>query len=530
LLAAYRRDDWSPAELAALGQHLAGCADCRRAEAVFRQVGEGVRQLPSITPPASLRANVWAAIQADQTQRATSAELGAERNAERVATLDAERRATASPERAPAVVRHDAALVALTTGDTQPGLPALRRTDRARIVDGRGPLVFGARTAIAVAAVLVLSLVAARLVPLMGRQASGAAAAIATALPFALPGGAVPRVDHYAVNASSGRVTQAMASDAWLAYVTADASGHSMLFAEDRASHRAIALLPSAAAGAITLRAVSDRWVVWLAGDGVASSPWTLWAAALPADRRVGVAGQPVALLGASAAASTAPGVLGGVSLSGDTVLAAASTPGGAATITRLDLSITGAAPVARVVARAQATGHLLTNPSLTAGYYYWAEVWYDTATGLHSRIWRADSAGRVREVTTPRDAYAPHMADHSLVWVQPTSTIAADLQAAANQLDGTVLGQVSGDIHVRNLTSGHDTDVAAASTAGSVEAAGSLILWRAGGHVQTYDLDRGGPSLVEGQVGSASYAAANATSLAWGARGSNVISVYDAG
>jgi hypothetical protein len=64
LLGAYRRDDWAPSELEALGQHLAACPACRQKEAAYRDVGFSVRQLPSITPPAAFRARVFAAIAA----------------------------------------------------------------------------------------------------------------------------------------------------------------------------------------------------------------------------------------------------------------------------------------------------------------------------------------------------------------------------------------------------------------------------------------------------------------------------------
>ena len=55
LLAAYRRDDWSPRDRAALGQHLNTCPACRKIEFAYRSVGESVRQLPSITPPPGYR-------------------------------------------------------------------------------------------------------------------------------------------------------------------------------------------------------------------------------------------------------------------------------------------------------------------------------------------------------------------------------------------------------------------------------------------------------------------------------------------
>src|SRR5215471_15098062 len=67
-LGASRRNDWSTQDLAALSAHLSTCADCRKVEASFRSVGEQIRDLPSIQPPASFRASVFAAIAADQAQ------------------------------------------------------------------------------------------------------------------------------------------------------------------------------------------------------------------------------------------------------------------------------------------------------------------------------------------------------------------------------------------------------------------------------------------------------------------------------
>src|SRR5690242_7711558 len=65
LLAAYRRDDCSPAEHAEIEAHLAGCAECRAADAEFRRVGESIRALPQLAPPPDFFARVMAAAQAD---------------------------------------------------------------------------------------------------------------------------------------------------------------------------------------------------------------------------------------------------------------------------------------------------------------------------------------------------------------------------------------------------------------------------------------------------------------------------------
>src|SRR5690242_12957524 len=68
LLGAYRRDDWSQDELAGLSQHLTTCVECRQIEASYRGVGESIRQLPSISPPPTFRASVFAAIRAEEAK------------------------------------------------------------------------------------------------------------------------------------------------------------------------------------------------------------------------------------------------------------------------------------------------------------------------------------------------------------------------------------------------------------------------------------------------------------------------------
>src|SRR5574340_1593808 len=65
-LAAYRRDDWTAAEMRQLAEHLESCAACRQVEAMYRRVGESIRQLPSIIPDAAFRESVFAAIAAER--------------------------------------------------------------------------------------------------------------------------------------------------------------------------------------------------------------------------------------------------------------------------------------------------------------------------------------------------------------------------------------------------------------------------------------------------------------------------------
>ena len=133
-LAAYRRDDWTAAEMRTLADHLAGCAECRQAEAVYRRVGESLRLLPTIAPDAAFRERVFAAIAAADQHK-----LG------------------------PAAIRASRA-------QTEPSLPVVRAP--VTPIHRRRPPI--SRAAIAIAAVLALSLFASQFVPSL---ASGALAA-----------------------------------------------------------------------------------------------------------------------------------------------------------------------------------------------------------------------------------------------------------------------------------------------------------------------------------------------------------------
>src|SRR5579859_3139210 len=195
MLAAYRRDDWPTADLAAFSRHLASCADCRRAEGDYRRTGEMIRHLPSITPPPEFREAVFAAIRAEERRLA------------------------------PEIAR-------LSRAATNPDLPVIRLAPRpAR----PARLRLAPRVAL-VAAVLLLSFVTARLLPALDPGTLDRAAT-------RLASGSAPTVARYPVDARYSAVTAAMATSAWLVYSAADASRGAMLFARDRRSGRVAPLL-----------------------------------------------------------------------------------------------------------------------------------------------------------------------------------------------------------------------------------------------------------------------------------------------
>jgi hypothetical protein len=488
-LSAYRRDDWLPEELESLGQHLAGCADCRRVEASYRQVGEGIRQLPSITPPPSLREAVFAAIRDDEARRERSLEE-------------------------------------ITSDQTYPRLPIVQPLRR----EGGRPrrkVVLGTRAAIVVAAALLISLFGARLLPALAQGFPNLTDYLFGPFGWAP---SVPYIQQYRIPASAGRVTEAMASAHWVVYVASDRNGHAMLYAMERSSGRTVGVLAGPLDRPVTLRAVSDHWIVWQTGDGTSQGHWALQASPVPTSSSAETA-QANTLASDDSDAPDAPAMLSGVWADDSTVLVAEMTHAGDGVVVRLDLASGQSAPAARTIARAQVSGHLLTDPSEQGGMYYWAEVWSDGASGLHSDIWTAGEGEQARQVTTSGEAFAPRTTAQSLIWVQPSRPVQLDANVVTSQpaqAAETALERLGGSIQTQGLRGGPSHQVAAHGSAQSVEVAGHIVVWQNGGQLHTYDLMRQGASQVESQVRSAGYVGASGAALAWGASGASTIEVYD--
>ncbi|HEY7832656.1 MAG TPA: hypothetical protein VIG30_03720 [Ktedonobacterales bacterium] len=471
---------------------MTACAECRRAEAGFRSVGESLRQLPSITPPASFRARVFAAIGEEEASRT------------------------------PALVR-------LTTDETQPRLPVVRRRAEGA---PRRPIVFGRPAAIAVAAVLLLGLVGARLIPAISHNLSSVAASLANLSSNNDAHPNAPHIAHYRAPAGSGTIGSALASTHWVAYA-AGQPGAYQLYATSRASGRTAALLPAPQSGTLSVRGLSDHWVLWLAGDGTSAAAWTLWASPLPA-MGAPAAAPPIALVASGSALSAlggdAPALFDGAWMANDTVLAALVAQSGQTLVVRFDLAPGQASASARVVAHGTA-GHLFSDPALAGGRYYWADVWADAHDTLHSDIWRGDDNGQVAALTFDGEAFAPRLAGQSLVVVRsggPALLDAAALAAQPDQAMQSTLQQIGGTVATESLSGGSTHQIGTHAQAVTLAASSTLIVWRDGAQVHTFDLSRHAPSAIDADVRGASFAGATSTSLAWGQAGSTTISVYD--
>jgi hypothetical protein len=493
-LGASRRNDWSTQDLAALSAHLSTCADCRRVEAAFRGVGEHIRDLPSIQPPASFRASVFAAIAADQ------ARIQRQAQAEKTGTagLGAPAQTTAP---------HVAAFTEAAGAETDPTLRVVRRTPPpptppptpwrlGDLVERMRASSYGVRAAVAIAAMLLLTLIGSVAIP---------------ASPLYL-GGAGAQVAQYQPNAQYAHVASAGASHGWLVYSGKDASGAEMLFAENRSSKTMTPLLSAPSKNPLTVYGVTSRWAIWSARDGDA---WTLYASPL-------TGGTPQTLLtSADDGSDTGPTTLHGVWVGDELALAAVTTRTATSEIRKIALA--AATPKATTLAATQTLNHTYVSPSEDGGAYYWAEVWMDGGRDLHSVVWREDASRHVERVTSSEAAFQPQATGGSVLYVEAPGAQAAsaDINEATAALSGSVQAQPK---------SGKATQVGSSANPATLQAAGGLALWRSGGKIHTYDVRSGGASRVDGQVRDASGVYLSSLALVWTDGDTSPLKVYNLG
>jgi hypothetical protein len=414
------------------------------------------------------------------------------------------------------------AIARLSREATNPALPVVRALPRPA---QRAARTLPSRFGLAAAAVLVISLLAARLIPLL---ASDGFAGIAASLSGAgqqrhTSPSPAPAVAHYTVGAGYVGATSALATGAWLVYNTLDASGRSSLIALDRHSGRR-SLLAGPSAARLSARALTDQWAIWSAGTGSAAAPWTL-----SASRLDGTNATPLTLINSAGRGDDVPATLGGVWAGSDnTVLVAGATAAGIGLLLRMDLS--GSNPTHTVLARSGQSGHLLTDPSADGSAYYWADVWLDGTQGLRGAIWRGDGAGHNAEISD-ETAFHPVETHSTLVWVEVARDALAGLATTAPaqtpDADAQALRLLNGALEARNLASGEQWQVAPRVDVSSVGAAGSLVLWQSDAQTHTYDLAGRAPSAVEQQVRDATFTGATASAIAWATGDATTLAVY---
>ncbi|HEX6818061.1 MAG TPA: hypothetical protein VF120_06760 [Ktedonobacterales bacterium] len=477
-LGASRRDDWTTEELGALAQHLESCPACRKAQAEYREVGELVRQLPSLAPPPSFRASVYAAVQADQQRIRRRQAHGA-----------------------PSTISRPAALARLATADTDPALVAVHvRSGRALPPAPPSRRVMYAlkentRVVAALAAMLLVALLGVTLVP---------------ASPFFLFASGATSLAQYTADARVAHVSSAGASSGWVVYAgPASSGGGNLLFVQSRQGGTPIPITPSSSSAPISVYGVTGSWAIWGASD---SSGWNLAASMLPS-------GQTTALLDSSATGPGAAIALHGVWTSENRVLAAVTTRVGTSLLLQFDLS--SGAPAANVLVRASA-GTQLADPSFDGTNYYWSQVTQDASGTLHSTIWRGTDGSHAQQAVAGGDAFAPVVTTGALIWVAATNAPKVsngDFEAA--------LSGATGAMQEESLASGQQAQLGANVTAGTLQAGDTLVLWQSGGKTYTYDLATHAASHIESQIRDAAVVGLTSSVLVWAQANSSTLDVY---
>jgi hypothetical protein len=500
-LAVYRPEDTDQTDLERISRHLETCSDCQRVQVEFQQSGDLIRRLPVFTPPPAFRTAVFAAIRAEAVKQASSVKQIS--------------RAVTDPEM-PAVVP---ATVRKLPSPTVIGIsrPSTRDADRRQA--GR----FHLWTSIAVAAaVLLISLVGARILSVIGTPAiSGSAANLNRSQTSS------SRALQYPLSSHELFPTGAMATGQWLVYTATDAANRSVIMAENRSTHRTVELMPVPSTSILTVRALTDHWVIWTQGDGTSAAPWRLFASSLTTAGHA----PPLTLVDTSIASPTSLVTLGGVWAGEDLVLVAGAPRAGTGEVLKFDLSTGVAMPA--VVAHGQTSGDILTDPSLDNGTYYWADVHWDTATGLQSSIWKGNGAATPVELSPSESAFHPQVSQHTLVWVDVDQ---ANLEQMANSVgngtpdsDMELLYSLGGLLYTQNLLTGQQSELSSQARVESVIVAGKLLLWQTGIQIHAYDLSHRTPLAVDSQIRSASLASATSSAIAWLETSVATIFVYDA-
>lgn len=399
-----------------------------------------MRRLPSLTPPPGFRDSVFAAIRADQ-----------ERLGRSVARRSLEDTSPSLPVVMPAKV-----------------VPMRRRNSRT-VAIGAGA---------AIAAALLLGIGVARVLP------TGSAGNLAASLDSANQSPQA-RVVTYAPDPRARQVTGTLASAAWDVYTATDATGQTLLLAQNRATHQTALV---ARAPVLQLRALTDSAVLWTEGSG-----------ASVALRGAPLAGGPARTLLATDAGVPA---IDGVAAQGNTALVAVRTGDAGSQLLQLDL----APPAPARVVWTGTEGRTVASPVIDGATFYWSEVWQD-AKGTHARVWRS-SGGTPATVPAAGDAaFASHEALGTLVWVSGTDGARGPLMAMTGN--------------------GATRQIAAEAEASSVQVAGYLVVWRDATGTHAYDLRTGNPASIDGAIRSVTATGATGASLAW--TDGNTLYVFDA-
>ncbi len=522
LLAAYRRDDCSPAEHAEIEAHLEGCAECRVVEAEFRRVGESIRALPQLAPPPDFFARVMAAAQADEAKAAQQTRV-AEKKPETV-VVPGLTNVSHFPRLRRAVAERRVRLEPMRQASTPAQVFALRYTMTLA------------------AAFLLFAIGSVALVQLLGSHTPQIQVCVSNC-PHPLSSAFTP-------DSTYSIVADATASPdgRYVVYAARTPQGSWMLEELDRQTTKSIALLPAPVSGPITIEGWARSWVLWTQGDPEGGDHWQLHATALnPA--LTGATETLQLLEGGLSGQDGTVLELHGVYASGSTVLLAEQLKDEVGQLVQLDL--TRADPSARTVLATAPTGHWIADPTTDGTNDYWAEEWLDPDGTPHGDIMRltpdntpeaVTSSGisfksEPEAITNNGVSFAPMVIANKLVWLDgssqeqaqihttaPTPTATPNTQATLTPSGGSVshapiasgtLWSEAIDPNVVDLDSGPRSKIA--DDVSMPQAGATFVVWQnSNGDFNLYDVSKDTLQPLNAYISNALVLSVSPTSVLW--------------
>lgn len=515
LLAAYRRDDCSPAEHAEIEAHLLECAECRAADAEFRRVGESIKALPQLAPPPDFFARVMAAAQADG-MKATQQTQVAEKKPETV-VVPGMTNISHFPRLRRAVAERKVRLEPMRQASSPAKVFALRYS----VALVATFLVFALGSGVALFQALN---------PTGGQHPVGGQICISNCTP--------PLTSVFTPDSTYSVVADATASPdgQYIVYAARTPQGRWMLEELRRTpTGKSVALLPAPVSGPIIIEGWARNRVLWTQGDPAGSDHWQLYATALnPA--LPGAAPTLLLLKGGLSGQDGAVLELHGVHASGSTVLLAEQLKNEIGQLVQLDL--TQADPAARTVLATAPAGRWIADPTSDGTDEYWAEEWLDPDGTPHGNIMRLTPGSIVPVAITSNDvSFAPMVVANKLVWLEetpqqqaqinitaPTPTATPTTQATLTPSGGSVshapipsgtLWSEALDPDVVDLDSGTRTHIA--DGVSMPQAGATFVAWQdSNGDFNLYDVGKDTLQHLNAYISNALVLSVSPTAVLW--------------
>ncbi len=480
MLAAYHELKNVTLDTTELDVHLEQCASCRQVLARYTFIGEQVRSLPAIEPPADMHAKLMQALAVEHSQliqQSSSAKPAPSPPAFLKPYLKEHLQQRGIPD----------SLAAFSTAVTGP-LPKLWTPSKKRLTSPMGQFAV-----LGLVATLLMVLMMGGLTSLLLLAHGNPEKALTTASNNIVAPANVVRVP-YTTNTVYQHVVSAV-GDRTSIYYSAYADGPNstwMLERLDRSTKMSIALLDTASTSPLIVLGSSKDWLVWLQldlptrsthrtathqGGNVLVRTWSLHTLSLatiqqPADFG---RGESHILLSGTFDPSMAPNwahvPIQGIWFIQDSLLVAMIDGDGNSHLLDYQLK---ASPIARTEIATASSNHILTSPTANSDgtQIYWSEEWLTEDGNLHSNIWTQRLVDapvllhRVWEKRTTTTKYVfhpdgisfePQMVGDTLFFIS-----AADLQTSSNSTQGTTATATSVSTPATNssVTSRVDTTI----------------------------------------------------------------------